>query len=158
MWARHQVHCTVISMSLGLKHTSLILLLWLSVSFVYFEYSAGQIYRVNREISGYIPIIYEGMYFHFCVNRAHVMQVSMNVLSVETKEFLMAYSVLAKSKGSFEQEKFQYTVYHHLWRDKNFHLQQTCTKKAYNTCISKFFGLKPTSQMLMVKGVFLFRL
>ena len=41
-------------MFLGFEYTSLMLCVWLSVSFVYFEYSAGQIYEVIGEISGYI--------------------------------------------------------------------------------------------------------
>ena len=64
---------------------------------------------------------------------------------------ILGYIVLAKFKGSLEQEKSEYTVYiHHVWRDKNFHLQQTCINKACITCISMFLGLKHTSMMLLL--------
>ena len=135
-------------MFLGMKHTSLMILLWLSESFVYYEYSAGQIYQVIWEILGYIPITYERDVFSFLCKQS-----TCNASKYECSECRdkgipdgrnSLYTVLTKLKGSFEQEKISNiqciftTIYEGIKLSSATNMHK------------KFLGLKQASQMLLL--------
>ena len=107
-------------MFIGLTHTSLIHLLWLSASFVNFEYSAGQIYKVIGVISGYIDHIRRDIFcFLFKQSTCNVSKYAM-IWEEKKSNSWWHIQCWPNLKGHLNK-KIPYVVFiHQLWKDKYF--------------------------------------